>query len=837
MQYTIHLRVLTIIGSCTFLSACERIEVPIPAPSNRTDSVIKPVSSSPPLVPNKPPVISPIQPISNHNNIPNKPINTNTTSRHNLFVSMNGLDSNDGSEQTPFRTIQKAASVVQPSTTVHVLEGEYDGGIVVKNSGTKEEPIYFQGMIDYKSKIKSGSNNMMFDIRGNYVHIEGFDFDGTKDSITTNAIYLGGSFNVARNNQVHDIGTQASCTSGGGSGIKTDNYYGGMYNDVINNIVYNIGPTGCKFVQGIYLSTPGLVENNLVYNASGAGISSWHNASDLTIVHNTVFNNDFGITLGSGDYYNGNTRPNDNSIVANNIVYDNKTMGIDEEGKVGQNNKIMNNLTYLNGTNIKTIHAKNENNLTVDPQFIDYKPNGSGDYRLKENSPSIGKGLVQFMPQFDLVGTVRTKPDLGAYALGARKPGDPINTTPITNAPIPSPPTENNLPPTPPMNGNGDKNGNNNGGTGVHVPLPPGMPYPNPANPVSLNSRYEVPQGSSQLYVSPSGSDSNNGTQESPFKTISQASKLAKGGTTVIVLPGQYNENVQTNTSGTNSAKISYVSQTKWGAKIIGSGTESAWNNKGNYVNIIGFEVTGSGRLGILNLGSYTSISSNHVHDIAASGGCNGGGGAGINNGNYSASNGDIIGNVVHDIGYQYLGNCNTIQGIYSSNFGGKIMNNVVYRAAVFGIHLWHAATDVTITNNTVFNNGSNHNGGGIIIGTGDSPGGVILSNTKVINNIVYNNPYDSIIEYCSGNNCIGTNNIVDNNILFANRNDIVMRVGKATNTYNIDPQFIRDGDYQLKPTSPAINKGKPVFATELDIDGKPRIQNNYIDIGAYEAG
>lgn len=847
-----HLPLFLVLQSCSILTACERIEIPVPATSNRLDPVVSPIKVSTPLVPNTPPVIAPLAPVNNNGNNVN-PINTTTNSRHNLFVSTNGSDSNDGSEQKPFKTIQKAASVVEPSTTVHVLEGQYDGGIVVKNSGTKEEPIYFQGMIDYKSKIINGKNNMMFDIRGNYVHIEGFDFDGIKDTSTTNAIYLGGSFNVARDNKVHDIGIQAACTSGGGSGIKTDNYYGGMYNDVLNNTVYNIGPLGCKFVQGIYLSTPGLVENNLVYNASGAGISSWHNATDLTITHNTVFNNDFGITLGSGDYYNGNNKPNDNSIVANNIVYDNKTRGIDEEGKVGGNNKILNNLTYLNGTNIVTIHAKNENNIVADPQFIDYKPNGTGDYRLKDNSPAVGKGLAQLMPQFDLVGTVRTKPDMGAYALGARKPGDPINTTPITNAPIPKPPI--NLTPTIPNgnNGNGSSGGENNGnsnnggGTGVHVPLPPGMPFPNPANPVSLNGNnssntngsYEVPNTSNTVYVSPNGLDTNNGTQNSPLKTISQASKIAKPGTTVVVLPGEYRENVKTNTSGSSiSAKINYVSLEKWKAKIIGSGTESAWNNKGSFVNIMGFEVTGSGRLGILNEGSNTTISYNHVHDLAASGGCNGSGGAGINNGNYSASNGDIIGNVVHDIGYQYAGSCNTIQGIYSSNFGGKIMNNVVYRAAAFGIHLWHAATDVTITNNTVFNNGAGTKGGGIVIGTGDSPGGVILDNTSVINNIVYNNANYSIIEYCSsGDKCIGNNNTVDNNIVYGNGQDIIMKVGKDINTLKVDPQFMSSSDYHLKSTSPAINNGKSVANTELDIDDKARIINNKIDIGAQEAG
>lgn len=524
MQHIQKLNTLLLVGGSFLLSACERIEVPVPATSNSSDPVTKPVIQSPPLVGNKWPVIAPLTPVTNnqvtHNNL------NSTNSKHNFFVSNNGSDSNDGSEQKPFKTLQKAASVVEPSTTVHVLEGEYDGGVVVKNSGTKEEPIYFQGMIDYQSKIVNGKNNVFFDVRGNYVHIEGFDFDGKKDSSTTNAIYLGGSFDVARDNKVHDIGTQASCTSAGGSGIKTDNYYRGLYNDVLNNTVFNIGPTGCHFVQGIYLSTPGLVENNLVYNVSEAGISSWHNASDLTITHNTVFNNDIGITLGSGDYYNGNNKPNDNSVVANNIVYDNKTRGIDEEGKVGQNNKIFNNLTYLNGINVKPINAKTENNIVEDPQFVDYKPNGSGDYRLKDSSPAIGKGLAQFMPQFDLVGTIRTKPDIGAYALGARKPGDPINTTPITNAPIPKPPTGtgNNLTPngnnpTPnsnnptPNNGNGSGNNgnneNNNNGTGVHVPLPPGIQVPNPANPVSMNNTYQVPTTIDKLYAATNETDSN----------------------------------------------------------------------------------------------------------------------------------------------------------------------------------------------------------------------------------------------------------------------------------------------------------------------------------------
>jgi hypothetical protein len=45
-----------------------------------------------------------------------------------------------------------------------------------------------------------------------------------------------------------------------------------------------------------------------------------------------------------------------------------------------------------------------------------------------------------------------------------------------------------------------------------------------------------------------------------------------------------------------------------------------------------------------------------------------------------SGSDGDIIGNVVHDIGAP--GKCNGVQGIYSSNLRGQIVNNIVHRAS-----------------------------------------------------------------------------------------------------------------------------------------------------------
>ena len=357
---------------------------------------------------------------------------------------------------------------------------------------------------------------------------------------------------------------------------------------------------------------------------------------------------------------------------------------------------------------------------------------------------------------------------------------------------------------------------------------------------VLATSLLSVSAFSADLYVATNGSDSNPGSPSQPLKTIQRASALALAGTTVHVAAGTYNGNVTTNAKGTATARVRFISDTKWGAKIIGTGTEAAWTNNGNYVDITGFDVSGSGRLGILNLASFTLISYNNVHDLKVSGGCTGSGGAGIVDANYSASDDDIIGNVVHDIGVP--GGCNGVQGIYHSKLRGKIANNIVYRASPIGIHLWHAANKVTIVNNTVFANGSSRMGGGIVLGTGDSPGGIVLDDSIVSNNIVYNNPASGIVEYCySGQNCIGSRNIVSNNLVYGNGGAISLRVGVATGTISADPLFVNyqaagtSGDYHLKSSSPAIDRGTASNAPSIDMDGVTRPQGAGIDIGAYE--
>lgn len=68
-----------------------------------------------------------------------------------------------------------------------------------------------------------------------------------------------------------------------------------------------------------------------------------------------------------------------------------------------------------------------------------------------------------------------------------------------------------------------------------------------------------------------------NGTKEQPFKTISQAAKIAKPGDEVIVMPGMYREEVSPEFAGTEDARITYRSAEHAKAIITGADVFKTW--------------------------------------------------------------------------------------------------------------------------------------------------------------------------------------------------------------------------------------------------------------------
>lgn len=330
------------------------------------------------------------------------------------------------------------------------------------------------------------------------------------------------------------------------------------------------------------------------------------------------------------------------------------------------------------------------------------------------------------------------------------------------------------------------------------------------------------------LFVATSGSDSNDGSQAHPWRTLAHAATSVKPGVTVHVAPGIYLGRVVTTVSGDGAARIRFVSDTQGGAKLRSAGSTATWTNMGDYVDIVGFDVSGDGRIGVLNYGSFVRIMGNYVHDIPADG-CTGDGGAGIDNANYKAIGNDIIGNVVQRIG---TGRCNRVHGIYQSNLKGRIWNNIVCCSSGWGIHLWHAASDISVANNLVFQNQS----GGIVVGA-DRP---TLRNDRTIvaNNLVIYNRV-GIKEYGS----TGSGNRYLSNLIFGNWDGAIsLLTGTQRATLARDPKLADykpdgSGNYRPSSASPTIGAGTRESAPDRTIDGAIRPRDLPLDIGPYQYG
>lgn len=344
--------------------------------------------------------------------------------RTNLFVAPNGSDANPGTQEEPFRTIARAAQVVTSGTTVYVAPGQYTGGFRTNASGTPDARIIFVSSERLGAKIVpplDSRSASAWDNRGNYVDIVGFEVDGSQYQSGTkwvNGIYNGGSTTSIRHNHVHHIALDIACEESGGAGISMDSYYKGKQGEVIGNNVHDIGPPECRYHHGIHVGAQARIRSNLVYRIAGAGIHLWHDAQHVDITGNTVAASGSGIVVGGGDYYYS-AGPNDHTLVANNIVFDN-VYGILEQGATGRNNRYLHNLVFKNDAADWRLAPGREHVGTVaaEPGFLDYSRGGTPDFRLRARSPAIGRGLAVESPEPDFDGKQRTDAtgfDIGAY--------------------------------------------------------------------------------------------------------------------------------------------------------------------------------------------------------------------------------------------------------------------------------------------------------------------------------------------------------------------------------------------------------------------------------------
>lgn len=354
--------------------------------------------------------------------------------------------------------------------------------------------------------------------------------------------------------------------------------------------------------------------------------------------------------------------------------------------------------------------------------------------------------------------------------------------------------------------------------------------------------------GAYHLYVSTTGLDTNPGTKLAPLRTIPKAASMAKPGTVVHVAPGTYRGTFTTSTSGTASANIVYVSDVKWGAKLVPASTTSdstGWQVTGSYVAVDGFDIDGQSTLGwrrgITAKGNYVTFKNNRVHHIAQRSGCDSSGGSGITvDGYYGAHHHTVLNNVVHNIG---PAGCGKYHGIYVASFDYTAKNNLLHHVSGPAIFGNHDSGRGYIVNNTVFRSGK-----GILVSGNDfiriSAAGPFI----IENNVVYdNNAGATRVGNIAGIGIYGkqvSGSRIANNYTYGNRDvELYMVAGAGSISGNLTtgaPSFVNyqidgSGNYRLTATSQLVNKGISASAPPTDLDGTSRPQGSGIDLGAYE--
>lgn len=350
----------------------------------------------------------------------------------NYYVSPTGNNNSTGTATSPWRTIQYASSRAIAGDTVHVLPGTYNESVqVISAGGTATAPINFVSDSRGSAKIRGVGTLPVFQVRqGDYIGIYGFDISGGGYQ----GIEIYSSYTRVVGNYVHDI--PGGCPVLGGAGISTS-MLASHDNLIDGNIVYNIrNATGaCLLTHGIYTSNVRTtITNNIVFLNQGWGIQMWHGATKGTIANNTVFNNDAGgIVVGAvaAEVADG-TGLNDYTVVSNNIIAYNGAVdgryGIYESGATGIHNIYVNNIVWHNlSTEGSLQHGTPVGIIWKDPLFVNYQPNGSGDYRVRSTSPAVGAGILSaptnpntntgISPDHDVTGYAR--PKTGAQTIGA----------------------------------------------------------------------------------------------------------------------------------------------------------------------------------------------------------------------------------------------------------------------------------------------------------------------------------------------------------------------------------------------------------------------------------
>ncbi|MDG1041989.1 MAG: right-handed parallel beta-helix repeat-containing protein, partial [Flavobacteriaceae bacterium] len=231
-----------------------------------------------------------------------------------------GSDGNDGSETSPFQTINRAISEVEAGGTVYVMEGIYRNQnygtvdvtnytnmsnphvVTINKSGTEAGYITLKNYPNHTPIIEfDGKGGIQIANDMHYIIVEGFEVIGPSQAI---------NYQMAMDNRAYKVSvaedgdTSTNYTHSYFSGIGIWGGYGAHHHIKIrNNIVHDTPGSGIRFNDSDHIT----IENNTVYNTTW-----WTSSASSAVV--------YAETIASSEADNG---MDIKMIMRGNLVYNN----------------------------------------------------------------------------------------------------------------------------------------------------------------------------------------------------------------------------------------------------------------------------------------------------------------------------------------------------------------------------------------------------------------------------------------------------------------------------------------------------------------------------------
>ena len=269
-----------------------------------------------------------------------------------FYVSPSGDDVNNGSYDSPWRTLEKAADSAKPGDTIWIRAGTYYETLSSCNSGEKDAYITFKNMESETVVIDAnGFDHGIILWNKSFIRISGIE---VKNAIS-DAVFIGHSDdsssenNIIENMNIHDSPEGVGITVYGNNNHILNNtisycrygiYFNGNSQNISNNEIFQCTKTGILPIGNF-----NVIQKNRIHNNSENGISTWvgssQTLSDLSILFNIIYDNTQKDILLNCD--GPGAKPDKINIYNNTILNSSADSGICVYGEC-QNLKLKNNI-------------------------------------------------------------------------------------------------------------------------------------------------------------------------------------------------------------------------------------------------------------------------------------------------------------------------------------------------------------------------------------------------------------------------------------------------------------------------------------------------------------